>query len=89
MYRARTGWIPKRALTVTLGLIFVAALCLGVVAVGAGAQGEPPERLTEREATPETPARVPPASGAAARTDCASSSRARTETGSSSGTENG
>jgi outer membrane lipoprotein-sorting protein len=49
MDRARTEWIPKRALTVTLGLIFVAALCLGVVAVGAGAQGEPPEKLTEKE----------------------------------------
>src|SRR4028119_1289995 len=49
MDRARTGWIPKRALTMTLGLIFVAALCLGLVAVGAGAQGEPPEKLTEKE----------------------------------------
>ena len=49
MDRARTGWIPKRALTVPFGLILVAAICLGAVAVGAGAQGEPPEKLTEKE----------------------------------------
>jgi outer membrane lipoprotein-sorting protein len=48
MDRARTGWIPKRALTVTFGLILVAAICLGAGAVGAGAQGEPPEKLTEK-----------------------------------------
>src|SRR5918998_1302370 len=46
---ARTGRIPTRALTVTLGLILVAALGVGAVTVGAGAQGEPPERLTEKE----------------------------------------
>ncbi len=46
---ARTGWIPKRALTVALGLILVAALGVGAITVGAGAQGEPPERLTEKE----------------------------------------
>src|SRR5215212_1220397 len=49
MDRARTGWIPKRALTVTLGFLLVAALCLGAVAIGAGAQGEPPEKLTDKE----------------------------------------
>ena len=46
---ARTGGIPTRALTVALGLILVAALGVGAVTVGAGAQGEPPERLTEKE----------------------------------------
>src|SRR5918995_6310994 len=49
MDRARTGWIPKRALIAALGLILVAALCLVAVAVGAGAQGEPPEKLTDKE----------------------------------------
>src|SRR5918995_843568 len=48
MDRARTGWILKRASTVTLGFFLVAALCLGAVAIGAGAQGEPPEKLTEK-----------------------------------------
>jgi outer membrane lipoprotein-sorting protein len=46
---ARTGRIPARALTVALGLILVAALGIGALTVGAGAQGEPPERLTEKE----------------------------------------
>lgn len=46
---ARTGRIPKRVLTVALGLILVAALGVGAVTVGAGAQGEPPERLTEKD----------------------------------------
>jgi outer membrane lipoprotein-sorting protein len=46
---ARTGRIPKRVLTVALGLILVAALGVGALTVGAGAQGEPPERLTEKE----------------------------------------
>src|SRR5918998_6424615 len=46
---ARTGWIPTRALTVALGLILVAALGVGALTVGVGAQGEPPERLTEKE----------------------------------------
>ena len=46
---ARTGRIPKRVLTVALGLILVTALGVGALAVGAGAQGEPPERLTEKE----------------------------------------
>ena len=46
---ARTGRIPARALTATLGLILVAALGIGALTVGAGAQGEPPERLTEKE----------------------------------------
>src|ERR671916_1994389 len=46
---ARTGRIPTRALTVALGLILVAALGVGALTVGAGAQGEPPERLTEKE----------------------------------------
>jgi outer membrane lipoprotein-sorting protein len=44
---ARKGRIPTRALTVAVGLILVAAL--GVATVGAGAQGEPPQRLTEKE----------------------------------------
>ncbi len=47
MDRARTGRIPKRVLTVAMGLVLVAALGVGVVA--AGAQGNPPERLTEQE----------------------------------------
>ena len=46
---ARTGRIPTRALTVALGLVLVAALGVGAVTVGAGAQGEPPEKLTEKE----------------------------------------
>jgi outer membrane lipoprotein-sorting protein len=46
---ARIGRIPARALTVALGLILVAALGIGAFTVGAGAQGEPPERLTEKE----------------------------------------
>ena len=46
---ARTGRIPARPLTVALGLILVAALGVGALTVGAGAQGEPPERLTEKE----------------------------------------
>src|SRR5688572_5364514 len=46
---ARTGRIPTRALTVALGLILVAALGVGALTVGAGARGEPPERLTENE----------------------------------------
>src|ERR671912_422753 len=46
---ARTGRIPKRVLTVALGLILVTALGIGALTVGAGAQGEPPESLTEKE----------------------------------------
>ena len=46
---ARTGRIPMRVLTVALGLILIAALGVGTVAVGAGVQGEPPERLTEKD----------------------------------------
>jgi outer membrane lipoprotein-sorting protein len=49
MDRAGTRRIPTRALTVALGLVFVAALGIFAVSVGAGAQGEPPERLTEKE----------------------------------------
>src|ERR671916_1625194 len=45
---ARTGRIPTRALTVALGLFLVAALGSGALTVGAGAKGEPPERLTEK-----------------------------------------
>jgi outer membrane lipoprotein-sorting protein len=45
----RTEWILKRASTVTLGFFLVAALCLGAVAIRAGAQGEPPEKLTDKE----------------------------------------
>jgi hypothetical protein len=40
---ARTGRIPARALTVVLAL--VAALGVGALTVGAGAQGKPPEEL--------------------------------------------
>src|SRR5829696_7217075 len=43
---ARTGRIPALALTVAL--ILVAALGVGALTVGAGAQGEPPERLTAK-----------------------------------------
>jgi len=46
---ARTGRIPTRALTAAVGLILVAALGVGAVTVGAGAQGEPPQRLTEKD----------------------------------------
>jgi outer membrane lipoprotein-sorting protein len=46
---ARNGRIPKRVLTVALGLILVTALGVGALTVGAGAQGEPPESLTEKE----------------------------------------
>jgi outer membrane lipoprotein-sorting protein len=46
---ARTERTPKRVLTVALGLILVAVVGVGAVTVGAGAQGEPPERLTEKE----------------------------------------
>jgi outer membrane lipoprotein-sorting protein len=46
---ARTGRIPARALTVVFGLILVATLGAGALTVGTGAQGGPPERLTEKE----------------------------------------
>ena len=46
---ARTGRIPTRVLTVVFGLILVAALAVGALTVGTGAQGEPPEGLTEKE----------------------------------------
>jgi outer membrane lipoprotein-sorting protein len=46
---ARTGRIPARALTVVFGLILIVALGAGALTVGTGAQGEPPERLTEKE----------------------------------------
>ena len=49
MDRVRTEWILKRASTVTLGFFLVAALCLGAFAIGAGAKGEPPEKLTDKE----------------------------------------
>ena len=49
MDEARAGRTPARALTVALGLILVAALGVGALTVGAGAQGEPPESITERE----------------------------------------
>ena len=49
-YGARGTWrISTRALTAILGLTLLAALGVGAAAVGAGAQGEPPERLTESE----------------------------------------
>jgi len=41
--------LSMRALTLVLGLALVAALGIGAVTAGAGAQGEPPERLTEAE----------------------------------------
>jgi len=46
---ARNGRIPKRVLTVALGLILVTALGVGALTVGAGAQGEPPESLIEKD----------------------------------------
>ena len=46
---ARTARIPARALTVALGLILVSALGVGALTIGAGARGEPPESITERE----------------------------------------
>ena len=46
---ARTGRIPARALTVVFGLILIVALGAGALTVGTGAQGEPPERVTEKE----------------------------------------
>jgi outer membrane lipoprotein-sorting protein len=49
MVEARTTRIPARALTVVFGLILIAALGAGALTVGTGAQGEPPERLTEKE----------------------------------------
>ena len=46
---ASRGRLSARVLTLILGLTLVAALGIGAVTVGAGAQGEPPERLTEAE----------------------------------------
>jgi outer membrane lipoprotein-sorting protein len=46
---ASRGRLSARVLTVVLGLALVATLGIGAVTVGAGAQGEPPERLTEAE----------------------------------------
>ena len=43
------GRLSARVLTLVLGLVLVATLGVGAVTVGAGAQGEPPERLTEAE----------------------------------------
>jgi len=43
----RRGRLSARVLTLVLGLVLVATLGVGVVTVGA--QGEPPERLTEAE----------------------------------------
>ena len=43
------GRPSARVLTLVLGLALVATLGIGAVTVGAGAQGEPPERLTEAE----------------------------------------
>jgi outer membrane lipoprotein-sorting protein len=45
----RTARIPARALTVVFGLILVAMLGAGALTIGAGARGEPPESITERE----------------------------------------
>ena len=47
--RVSRGRVSARALTLVLGLALVATLGIGAVTVGAGAQGEPPERLTEAE----------------------------------------
>jgi outer membrane lipoprotein-sorting protein len=46
---ASRGRLSARVLTLVLGLALVATLGIGAVTVGAGAQGEPPERLTEAE----------------------------------------
>ena len=46
---ASRGRLSARVLTVVLGLALVATLGVGAATVGAGAQGEPPERLTEAE----------------------------------------
>jgi len=46
---ASRGRLSARVLTVVLSLALVATLGIGAVTVGAGAQGEPPERLTEAE----------------------------------------
>jgi outer membrane lipoprotein-sorting protein len=46
---ASRGQLSARVLTLVLGLALVATLGIGAVTVGAGAQGEPPERLTEAE----------------------------------------
>ncbi len=47
--RVSRGRLSARVLTLVLGLALVATLGVGAVTVGAGAQGEPPERLTEAE----------------------------------------
>ena len=49
MDRARIGRNLPRALAAVIGLVLVAVLGVGAITVGAGAQGEPPERLTENE----------------------------------------
>lgn len=46
---ASRGRLSTRVLTLVLGLALMAALGIGAVAAGAGAQGEPPEPLTEAE----------------------------------------
>src|SRR5215210_2299389 len=46
---ASRGRLSARVLALVLGLALVATLGIGAVTVGAGAQGEPPERLTEAE----------------------------------------
>ena len=48
-HEASRGRLSARVLTLVLGLALVATLGIGAVTVGAGAQGEPPERLTEAE----------------------------------------
>src|ERR671913_2573093 len=45
---ASRGRLSARVLTLVLGLALVATLGIGAVTVGAGARGEPPERLTEK-----------------------------------------
>jgi outer membrane lipoprotein-sorting protein len=46
---ADRGRLSTRVLTLVLGLALIAALGIGAVTAGAGAEGEPPERLTEAE----------------------------------------
>ncbi len=43
----RRGRLSARVLTLVLGIVLVESLGVGAVTVCAGAQGEPPERLTE------------------------------------------
>lgn len=46
---AAAGRVSTRALTIFAGLALLVVLGAGAIALGGGAQGEPPERLTEAE----------------------------------------